>query len=107
LLLGQVYINLKEPNVTRDQFEAALLLQPKSNEAHRWLARSYIEAGRFEDAISKLQQLSRRDRQDPAVYLLLAHAYLGLGKETEAQQAKSRAKLLQRHNSRPENSDVR
>jgi predicted Zn-dependent protease len=94
-------MKLKDTNAASDQFEAALLLQPKSNEAQRWLAQSYIEAGKFEDAIARLQQLSRRDTQDPAVYLWLAQAYSGVGKKAEAQQAESRAKFLQRHNSRP------
>jgi cytochrome c-type biogenesis protein CcmH/NrfG len=34
LLLGQVYLALKDPKNAEDQFEAALLLQPKSAEAH-------------------------------------------------------------------------
>jgi predicted Zn-dependent protease len=107
LLLGQVDMKLKDTNAASDQFEAALLLQPKSNEAQLCLAQSYIAGNKFEDAIARLQQLSRRDTQDPAVYLWLAQAYSGVGKKTEAQQAESRAKLLQRHNSRPEVSGVR
>ena len=33
LLLGQVYLGLKDPKNAEDQFEAALLLRPKSAEA--------------------------------------------------------------------------
>jgi choline-sulfatase len=40
LLLGQVYLGLKDPKNAEDQFEAALLLQPKSAEAQKGLAQA-------------------------------------------------------------------
>jgi arylsulfatase A-like enzyme/Flp pilus assembly protein TadD len=40
LLLGQVYLGLKDPKNAADQFEAALLLQPESAEAQQGLAQA-------------------------------------------------------------------
>ncbi|HMH05224.1 MAG TPA: tetratricopeptide repeat protein, partial [Terriglobales bacterium] len=40
LLLGQVYLGLKDPKSAEDQFEAALLLQPKSAEAQLGLTQA-------------------------------------------------------------------
>ena len=40
LLLGQVYLNLKDPKNAEDQFEAALLLQPESAEAQQGLTQA-------------------------------------------------------------------
>ena len=40
LLLGQVYLGLKDPKNAEDQFEAALLLQPESAEAQQGLTRA-------------------------------------------------------------------
>jgi choline-sulfatase len=40
LLLGQVYLDLKDPKNAEDQFEAALLLQPESAEAQQGLTRA-------------------------------------------------------------------
>ena len=40
LLLGQVYLGLRDPKNAEDQFEAALLSQPKSAEAQRGLTKA-------------------------------------------------------------------
>jgi cytochrome c-type biogenesis protein CcmH/NrfG len=40
LLLGQVYLGLKDANNATDQFEAALLLQPKSSQAQLGLTQA-------------------------------------------------------------------
>ncbi len=40
LLLGQIYLGLKDPKNAEDQFEAALLLQPESTEAQQGLTRA-------------------------------------------------------------------
>jgi choline-sulfatase len=97
LTLGQVYLGLKDAQAAVDQFEAALLLQPKSLEARLWFARAQIADGRFTEAVSELLQLSKSDGQNPKLFRLLAQAYTGIGKKTEADEAESRAKLLRHH----------
>jgi len=94
LLLGQVYLGLKDPAAAEDQFEAALLLQPGSVEAQLGLADAQITTGNFAEAAQSLQALSKGQAKNAHLFDLLAKAYSGLGKKTEAQQAATKAKLL-------------
>jgi predicted Zn-dependent protease len=94
LLLGQVYLGLKDPAAAEDQFEAALLLQSGSVQAQLGLADAQITKGNFAEAAQSLEALSRVQAKNAHVFDLLAKAYSGLGKRTEAQQAATRAKLL-------------
>jgi arylsulfatase A-like enzyme len=94
LLLGQVYLDLKDPAAAEDQFEAALLLQPGSVEAQLGLADAQITKGNFAEAAQSLQALSKVQAKNAQLYNLLAKAYSGLGKKTEALKAETRAKLL-------------
>lgn len=94
LLLGQVYLGLKDPAAAEDQFEAALLLQPSNVEAQLGLADAQITKGNFAEAAQSLEALSKVQTKNAQVFDLLAKAYSGLGKKTEAQKAEARAKLL-------------
>jgi choline-sulfatase len=94
LLLGQVYLDLKDAKAAEDQFEAALLLQSGSVEAQLGLAEAQMAEGNFAEAAQSLEALSKVQPKNPTVFDLLAKAYSGLGKKTEAQQAEARAKLL-------------
>ena len=94
LLLGQVYLDLKDPIAAEDQFEAALLLQPGSVDAEIGLADAQIAKGNFAEAAQSLEALSKVQVTSAHVFDLLAKAYSGLGKKTEAQRAEARAKLL-------------
>jgi arylsulfatase A-like enzyme len=44
LLLGEVYLGLKDPNAAEDQFEAALLLRPQNPQAQFGLKKAEIES---------------------------------------------------------------
>jgi choline-sulfatase len=94
LLLGQVYLDLKDPKAAEDQFEAALLLQSGSVEAQSGLADAQMAEGNFAAAAQSLEELSKAQPKNAAVFDLLAKAYSGLGKKSEARQAEARAKLL-------------
>jgi len=97
LLLGQVYLGLKDPKAAEDQFEAALLLQPKSVEAQLGVVKAQIAEGSFADAVQQLAPLSKTQPDNAEVFELLAQSYRGMGKQEEAEQAASRAKLLQKN----------
>jgi tetratricopeptide (TPR) repeat protein len=97
LLLGRVYLGLQDTNAAEDQLEAALLLQPQNVEAQLWLARALIADGKFAESIAQLLPLSRSERNNPDVFHTLAQAYAKVGKKAEAEQAESRAKLLEHH----------
>jgi choline-sulfatase len=94
LLLGHVYLGLKDPIAAEDQFEAALLLQAGSVEAQLGLADAQIAKGNFADAARSLEALSKSQPKNPLVFNLLAKAYSGLGKKTEARRAEMRAQQL-------------
>ncbi len=93
-LLGQVYLGLKNPVAAEDQFEAALLLQSGNVEAQLGLADAQITKGNFAEAARSLEAVSKMQPKNAQVFDLLAKAFSGLGKKTEAHQAAARAKLL-------------
>jgi choline-sulfatase len=97
LLLGQVYLALKDPTAAEDQFEAALLLQPGSLDAQLGLADAQIARGDFADAAQSLEALSKVQPKNVHVFDQLATAYSGLGKKAEAQRAETKAKLLRNY----------
>ena len=94
LLLGSVYLELKNPTAAADQFEAVLLVQPANVEGQLGLAKAQIAQSNFAEAARGLGDLSKSERDNAAVFDLLAQAYRGLGKGPEAQRAEARAKLL-------------
>jgi choline-sulfatase len=94
LLLGQVYIGLKDSKAAEDQLEAALLLQPSSAEAQLALATAQIAEGNFTEAAAHLEDLSKAQSSNAAVFDLLVKAYSGLGKTEEARRAQARANQL-------------
>jgi choline-sulfatase len=97
LLLGQVYLALQSPKAAEDQMEAALLLQPNRVDAQVGLANAQIADNNFAEAVKQLQALTRSRPNDAEIFDLLAKAYSGLGKKTEAKQAENRAQILREH----------
>lgn len=97
LLLGEVYLALKNQKAAEDQMEAALLLQPSSVEAQLGVEKVQIAAGNFADAARQLDLLAKSQPTNPEVFELLAEAYLGSGRQAEAQQAAARARQLREH----------
>jgi len=94
LLLGQVYLGLKQPIAAEDQFEAALLLQSGSMEAELGKAEAQMARGNFAEAVQALEELSKAHAKNAEIFELMAKAYSGQGKKTEAQRAQARANLL-------------
>jgi Tfp pilus assembly protein PilF len=80
----------------QDQLEAALLIKP-TFEAHMNLAEVFLEKHQFEEAREQLEAALTIRRDSAEAYELLAHAYTGLGKKQNAQQAEARAKSLSPH----------
>jgi arylsulfatase A-like enzyme len=97
LLLGQVELKLNNLSAAEDQLEAALLLQPKSPEAQISLGDVLVAQKKFPEAVQQLEPLTRTH---PArqVYELLSKAYAGMGKQSEAQKAQTRAEDFGREN---------
>jgi choline-sulfatase len=94
LLLGKVYLGLKDSKAAADQLEAALLVQSDNVEAQLALAEAQIDQKQFDDAVQQLQGVTRAQPGNPRAYELLAEAYAGLGKKSQAEQAKAKAAAL-------------
>lgn len=94
VLLGRIYLGLKNPKAAEDQFEAALLLQPGNVDAQVGAARAQVVDRRFADALQQLVPLSKSQPSNAEIFDLLAQAYSGLGREAEAERAENRAKDL-------------
>jgi tetratricopeptide (TPR) repeat protein len=104
VLLGKVYLGLKNPEAAADQFEAALLLQPEMVDAQVGLARTRVVDRRFADALQQLVPLSKLQPENAEIFTLLAEAYSGLGNKAEAERAENRAKDLAGRGKKPEAS---
>jgi len=91
LLLGRVYLGLKDSKNAEDQFEAAQLVDSNNVDARLGLAEAQIQQAKFNDALPDLQALAGTDPPNATALRLLAKAYHGLGKESDAQQAEAKA----------------
>jgi arylsulfatase A-like enzyme/Tfp pilus assembly protein PilF len=101
VLLGRVYLQLKNLKAAEDQFEAALLMEPQNLGGRIGLARVQISDGRFADALGLLPEQSK----SAEAFEVRAQAYAGLGKKVEAERARRRAVELKaggRGSGRPE-----
>ena len=101
VLLGRVYLQLKNLKAAEDQFEAGLLVEPQNLEARIGLARVQVSDERFSDALALLPEQSK----SAEAFEVRAQAYAGLGKKVEAERARRRAVELKagaRGSGRPE-----
>ena len=80
LLLGSVYLDLKNPTAAADQFEAVLLVQPANVEGQFGLAKAQIAQSKFAEAVQGLQEAAKSQPSNAEVFDVLAQAYRGLGK---------------------------
>ncbi len=94
LLLGEVYLQLKNAAAADDQFEAALLVDSNNLEAQIGAAKAQVALGQFSNAVQQLESLSRSQSANPEVFELLAKAYAGNGNKPAALRAENRARLL-------------
>jgi choline-sulfatase len=94
LLLGRVYLHLKDPKAAEDQFEAATLLDSKNLDAQIGIARCEIVEGNQAVALDQLKSLLLSHPKNAEVFDLMALVYRSMGKDNEAQQAEAQAKLL-------------
>ncbi|HZR31240.1 MAG TPA: sulfatase-like hydrolase/transferase [Terriglobales bacterium] len=93
VLLGRVYLRQRKVDSAQDQFEAATLLD-SSGDTRLNIAHAWLEAGEPNQAIAQLQEASKLQPNNPAIYGLLAQAYKKLGKQAEANRAAHRAAAL-------------
>ena len=94
LLLGQVYLRLKDAREAEGQFEAALLIDSGNAQAQVGVAEVQIASRKFVDAVQRLESLAKSQPGNAKVFELLAQGYSGLGKRDDAQRAENRARTL-------------
>jgi len=94
LLLGRVYLELKDPKSAEDQFEAATLLDSKNLHAQLGVAQAKIAEGNQSATIENLKSLAASHPKNPQIFDLLAEAYRSMGQNQDAIRAESRAKAL-------------
>jgi len=95
VLLGQVYLGLKDNAAATSEFDAAQHLPPDSVDTQLSLAQGLIALHKFSDAVPQLLAASRAEPDNAQAYGLLAQAYNGLGRKEKALAAANRAKALQ------------
>jgi Tfp pilus assembly protein PilF len=94
LLLGRVYLQLKDPKNAEDQYEAALLVDSNNTEGRLGLAEAQIQQSNFAGALPDLEALVKSDPRNAAALRSLALTYRGLGREQEAKRAEEKAAAL-------------
>jgi uncharacterized protein HemY len=96
LLLGRVYLQLKDAKNAEDQFEAALLVDSNNREGRLGLAEAQIQQSDFAGALPDLEAYTKTEPRNAAALRLLARAYRGLGKEQDAKRTEERASALEK-----------
>jgi cytochrome c-type biogenesis protein CcmH/NrfG len=91
LLLGRVYLELKDAKNAQDQFEAASLVDSSNIDARLGLAEAQIQQSDYAGAVPDLETLTKSDPSNTTALRLLARAYRGLGREPDAQAAEAKA----------------
>ena len=96
LLLGHVYLQLKDAKNAADQFEAALLVDSNNSDGRLGLAEAQIQQSDFAGALPDLEAFVKSDPRNAAALRLLARAYRGLGREQDAKRAEEQAAALEK-----------
>jgi len=79
LLLGRVYLQLKDAKNAADQFEAGLLVDSSNSEGRLGLAEAQIQQSDFAGALPDLRGFTKTDPRN--VPCVCSRDYRGLGKE--------------------------
>jgi tetratricopeptide (TPR) repeat protein len=96
LLLGHVYLQLKDAKNAEDQFEAALLVDPNNSEGRLGLAEAQIQQSDFAAALTDLEAFTKTDPRNAAALRLLARVYRGLGRGQDAKRTEQQAGALEK-----------
>jgi arylsulfatase A-like enzyme/Tfp pilus assembly protein PilF len=96
LMLGRVYLRLKDAKNAQDQFEAALLVDSENTEGRVGLAEAQVLQSDSAGALPDLEALTKSDPKNAAAWRLLAEAYRGTHKDQDAKRAEEKAAALDR-----------
>ena len=82
LLLGDIYLKMRNGQAAEDRFEAVLLLQPANLEAEIGVAKANLTEGDFEEALAVLKPLSKSHRENVEIWRLLNQAHRAAAKRS-------------------------
>lgn len=83
-LLGYCYANVDDPLAAESAYRMAALLDPETLDWKMGLARSFFEQKRYADAVALCDSLLEEQPSSADLWILQAHAHLGLGQPLEA-----------------------
>jgi tetratricopeptide (TPR) repeat protein len=92
-LLGLCFLNASDPLSAEAAYRNAIVFAPETKDWKLGLARALLEQQKFTEAISLLDLLIKLKPEDPALWLVQANAYLGVG---EAQKAAANYEIVTR-----------
>lgn len=84
LLIARSYEALKQPNEALTAYQALVRVRPYDEESHSQLGQAYLRAGRFNDAVEKLEIATRSFDKSPQIELALGVAYYAQRRFTDA-----------------------
>ena len=97
LLLARIDLKSGDRAAAVDQLEAVLVLNPVNQEALLSLATEYLRDRRFADVVELLEPHAQDASISADALQLLVQAYVGLGRNSDAERVQARVKALERH----------
>jgi serine/threonine-protein kinase len=92
--LGCTLYFRREYDQAIEQFQKTLELEPGHPRAYYYLGRAYIAKSMFEPAVTALQQGGDCSGRDLRILGVLGHAYVLMGKRSEAERLRDELKLV-------------
>lgn len=83
-LLGLCFLNASDPLSAEAAYRNAIVFAPATKDWKLGLARSLLEQQKFKESIAILDYLIKLKPDDPALWLVQANAYLGMGETKKA-----------------------
>jgi len=83
-LIGLCFLNARDPLSAEAAYRNAIVFTPETKDWKLGLARSLLEQQKFTEAIAILDFLIKLKPEDPALWLVQANAYLGIGETQKA-----------------------
>ena len=97
LLLARIDLKSGDRAAAVDQLEAVLVLNPVNQEALLSLATEYLRDRRFADVVELLEPHAQDASISADALQLLVQAYVGLGRNSDAERVQARVQALERH----------
>ena len=86
-LIGLNSLRLRQPVSAESAFRMAAMRNPLNDQYKAGIAESFMQQGRFQEAVTLFDQLIEADPDDPRLWRAQAIAYASLGKSLEAAES--------------------